>query len=127
MKNILLAAMLAPLVALGGCAGLTQANVNSTVAALEVAVQSDANLVCGFIPTIATVAGFVPGAGVLAVDAASIAESICAAVAAAPAVAVQVAKSKSLRMGGRLGSAVNVATVIVPGVGPVSISGKFTR
>jgi hypothetical protein len=121
MKKILIAAALLPLVALGGCAGLIQGNVTSAIASLEAAVQNDANLVCGFIPGIATIAGFVPGAGAIGADAASIAESICAAVGAAPA--TPAAAVKSLRHG----TAVNVATVYVPGHGNVSISGKFTR
>jgi hypothetical protein len=127
MKKLLLATALIPLVALGGCAGLTQANLSANVAAVEAEVQADADLVCGFVPTIATIASFVPGAGAVAPAAASIAESICAAVAAAPPVTVQSARLRSLNKGGMRGTAVNVATVMVPGVGPVPISGKFTR
>lgn len=127
MKNVLIAAAMVPMIALGGCAGLTQANLAATVAAVEADVQADANLVCGFVPTVATIASFIPAAGTIAADAASIAESICSAVAAAPPVTVQSARLRSLKKGGRMGTAVNVATVIVPGVGPVPISGKFTR
>jgi hypothetical protein len=127
VKKILLTTAMIPLIALGGCAGLTQANVASTVASIEASVQADSNLVCGFVPTIATIASFIPTVGAIATDAASIAESICSAVATAPPVTVQSARLRSLKMGGKLGAAVNVATVNVPGVGPVPISGKFTR
>lgn len=127
MKKLIIAAALFGTTALAGCAGVTQANLSATVAALEASVQADANLVCGFVPTVATIAGFIPGAGIVATDAASIAMSICQAVAAAPPVAVQSARLKSMKSGGRLGTAVNVATVVVPGVGPVSVSGQFTR
>lgn len=127
MKRIFLATALIPLVALGGCAGLTAANLASTVASVEAEVQADANLVCGFIPTIATIAAIIPGGAAVVPAAASIAQAICAAVSAAPPVAVQSARYRSLKHGGQLGAAVNVATVQVPGVGPVPISGKFTR
>lgn len=127
MKKLILAAALLGSAALGGCAGITQANLSATVAALEASVQADANLVCGFVPTVATIAGFIPGAGVVATDAASIALSICDAIKAAPPVAVASARLRSLKHGGQLGAAVNVATVVVPGLGPVAISGTFTR
>lgn len=99
------------------------------VAAIEAEVQADANLVCGFIPTVGTIASFIPGVGVVAASAASIAESICAAVAAAPKPQMLAARKRSMinQM------AVNVAVVRVPGVGPngqpadVAISGTFTR
>jgi hypothetical protein len=127
MSKILLVSALAVSTALGGCAGLTQANLAATVATVEAEVQADANLVCGFIPTVATIAAFIPGAGVVAPAAASIAEAICGAVAAAPPVTTASARLRSLRHGGQLGAAVNVATVRVPGVGNVPISGQFTR
>jgi hypothetical protein len=127
MSKILLAITLAATTALGGCAGLTQANLQATVATVEAEVQADANLVCGFVPTVATIGAIIPGGAAIAPAAASIAEAICAAVAAAPPVAVQSARLRSLRLGGQLGAAVNVAVVQVPGVGAVPISGKFTR
>ena len=128
MKNLnklLAAAALISLTALGACTGTT--GLTTTVASIEAEVQADSNLVCGFVPTLATIAAFIPGAGAVAPAAASIAESICAAVAAAPPVKVRSARLRSLRMGGRLGTAVNVGSVIVPGVGAVPISGRFTR
>lgn len=127
MKKILLVAALVSSTALGGCAGLTQANLSATVSAVEADVQADANLVCGFVPTIATIAAFIPGGAAVVPAAASIAEAICGAVAAAPPVAVQSARLRSLKQGGRLGAAVNVAMVRVPGVGNVPISGTFTH
>jgi hypothetical protein len=125
MKKFLLIAGLASFAALGGCS--STGTLTANVAAIEAEVQADANLVCGFIPTVATIASFIPGGSVVAPAAASIAESICGAVAAAPPVTVSSARLRSLKKGGRLGAAVNVATVIVPGVGPVPISGQFTR
>lgn len=117
-------AALAISTALGGCAGLTQANLAVQVSAIEAEVQADANLVCGFIPTVATIAAIIPGVGSVAPAAASIAEAICQAVAAAPPVTAQSARLKSIQQG----VAVNVATVHVPNVAtPVPISGTFTR
>lgn len=123
MKNILLVTALIGTTALGGCAGLTQANLSATVSAVEAEVQSDTNLVCGFIPTVATIAAIIPGGAAIAPAAASIAEAICQAVAVAPPVAAQNAKYKSMKFG----VPVNVAVVKVPGVGNVPISGTFTR
>lgn len=125
MKKFLLIAGIASFAALGGCS--STGTLSANVASIEAEVQSDANLVCGFVPTVATIASFIPGGSVIAPAAASIAESICAAVAAAPPVVTQSARLRSLKKGGRFGAAVNVATVIVPGVGPVPISGQFTR
>ena len=124
--KFLLIAALGCTAALGGC--MTAADLTSSVAQVEQQVQADANLVCGFIPTAATIAAFIPGANVVAPEAASIAQSICAAIAAAPPVQVQSARLRSakLRRAG-VGTAVNVATVNVPGVGPVPISGQFTH
>lgn len=123
MKKILLVSALIGSTALAGCAGLTQANLSATVAAVEAEVQADTNLVCGFIPTVATIAAIIPGGAAIAPAAASIAEAICQAVAAAPPVATQSARYKSLKFGGP----VNVAVVKVPGVGNVPISGTFTH
>lgn len=123
MKKIFLVTAMSATIALGGCAGLTQATLSSTVATVEADVQADTNLVCGFIPTVATIAAIIPGGAVVAPAAASIAEAICAAVAAAPPVTTQSAKFKSMKFG----VPVNVATVKVPGVGSVPISGTFTR
>lgn len=123
MTKILLALALVSTTALGGCAGLTAANLAAQVSAAEAEVQADTNLVCGFIPTVATIAAFIPGAGAVAPAAASIAEAICSAIAQAPPVTAQSARLKSLNSG----VAVNVATVKVPGVGLVPISGTFTH
>lgn len=127
MKKLAIVAVLLGTAALGGCAGMTAASLAAQVSAIEAEVQADANLVCGFVPTVATIAAIIPGGAMVAPAAASIAEAICAAVASAPPVAVQSARLRSLKHGGRLGAAVNVAVVQVPGVGAVPISGKFTR
>lgn len=111
---------------LAGCSGFpSSTQLTSDISAIEKQVQADANLVCGFIPTVATIASFIPGVGVIATDAASIAESICAAVAKAPPVAVASARRRTVGIPGA--APVNVATVIVPGIGPVPIAGKYTR
>ena len=123
MKKIITAIALTSMVALGGCAGITAANLAAQVSAAEAEVQADTNLVCGFIPTVATIAAFIPGAGAIAPAAASIAEAICGAIAQAPPVTTQSARLKSVTSG----VAVNVATVKVPGVGLVPISGTFTH
>ncbi len=125
MKKFLIIAGLASFAALGGCSSTS--TLSASVAAVEAEVQADANLVCGFVPTAATIASFIPGGSAIAPAAASIAESICGAIAQAPPVTVASARLKSMKLGGRFGAAVNVATVIVPGVGPVPISGQFTR
>ena len=109
---------------LGGCAGLTPANLSATVAAYEAEVQADTNLVCGFIPTVATIVALIPGTGAVAPAAASVAEAVCAAIAKAPVPAAS-ARLKSLAAGPTV--SVNVAKVYVPGFGPVAISGTFTR
>jgi hypothetical protein len=123
-KKIAISAALIGAVSLGGCAGLTPANLASDISAYEQEVQADTNLVCGFIPTVSTIVQLIPGAGTIAPAAASIAEAICSAITSAPVPTVQSAKLKSLASPGLK---VNVAKVIVPGVGSVSISGTFTR
>lgn len=126
MKKLALAVVLIGAVSLAAC-GKTPVELAADVAAVEAEVQADTNLVCGFIPTIATIAAIIPGGAAVVPAAASIAEAICQAVAAAPPVAAQSARLRSLKHGGQLGAAVNVAVVNVPGVGLVPISGKFTR
>ena len=123
MKKILTIAALAPFAFLGGCAGLTPSSLTTTVAQIEQEVQADANLVCGFIPTVATIAAIIPGGATVAPAAASIAEAICNAVAKAPPVTAQSARLRSLKFGGP----VNVTVVKVPNVGNVPITGTFTR
>jgi hypothetical protein len=129
MKKFFLVAGLASFAALGGCS--STGSLSSTVSAFELAVQNDANVVCGFIPTVATIASLVPAAGAIVADAASIAQAACDAIKAAPPVAVASARLKSIKHGGQLGAAVNVATVMMPQANgtsvPVAISGKFTR
>jgi hypothetical protein len=124
MKNLVISAALLGAVSLGGCAGVTPASISAEVATYEAEVQADANLVCGFVPTVQTIVALIPGVGGVAPAAASVAEAVCAAIAAAPAPAVQSARLKSLASPGLR---VNVATVIVPGVGPVAVSGTYTR
>jgi hypothetical protein len=124
LKKITVVIALLGVAALGGCAGLTPANLASDIATYEQEVQADTNLVCGFIPTVSTIVQLIPGAGTIAPAAASVAEAICAAVAKAPVPTTQSARLKSLASPGVV---MNVAKVVVPGVGPVSISGTFTR
>jgi hypothetical protein len=105
------------------CAGLT-GSLQSDVATIEGQVQADANVLCGFIPTAATIAAFIPGFGTVAASAATIATGICGAIAAAPVVpATQAARLRSIQLGG---ADVPVATVRTPN-GPVTVSGHFTR
>ncbi len=124
MKKLLFAASLLAATALGGCAGVTPSSLSASVAAFEAEVQADSNLVCGFIPTVATIASLIPISSGVAPAAASVAEAVCAAIAAVPPLPVQAARNKSLAAPGLR---VNVANVFVPGIGPVSISGVFTR
>ena len=121
MKKLFLIAGLSSMAFLGGCAGLTPANLSAAVAAYEAEVQADTNLVCGFIPTVATIVALIPGTGAIAPAAASVAEAVCAAVAKAPVPASAKLRSVSNMV------AVNVGKVYVPGFGPVAISGTFTR
>lgn len=123
MRRILtISTLLAGSLLLANC-GQTPAQLAAQVSSIESEVQADANLVCGFIPTVATIAAFIPGVGTIAAGAASIAESICGAVAQAPPVS-QSAKLRSAR----LGVNVTVGSVIVPGKpAPVVITGQFTR
>ena len=123
VKRILLIGSLATSIALGGCAGLTPAELSSDVAGFETQVQADTNLACGFIPTIATIASLIPGVGIVAADAATIAESICTAIAQAPPVTTASARLKSLNAG----VPVNVAVVKMPGGKVVPIAGQFTK
>lgn len=123
-KLAIAAALAGPLISMGACS-VTTADITATLSTIEQQVQADANLVCGFIPTLATIASFIPGGAAIAPEAASIAQAICAAIAAAPPVQVQSAKLRSARLG--VSTPVNVATVIVPGVGAVPIAGTFTR
>lgn len=110
-------------VALGGCAG-GSAVLQNTVATIEQQVQADANVLCGFIPTAATIAAFIPGFGVIAASAATIAEGVCSAVAQAPVVQAQSARMRSAK----LGVNVTVGSVKLPNVSePVPIVGQFTR
>ncbi len=122
LKKISLVACLSGSLALAAC-GISVSELTGQVAAIESQVQADANLICGFVPTIATIASFIPGGAAVVPEAASIAVSICAAIASAPPITVQSARSRSVANR----TAVNVATVTVPGVGPVAISGTFTR
>lgn len=122
-KLITLASISALAMSLGACSAITSTQLTQDVSAIEAQVQADADLVCGFIPTVATIASFIPGVGTVATDAASIASSICSAIAKAPPVTVASARRRSVSSA----MAVNVATVTVPGIGAVPISGKFTR
>lgn len=132
LKFAVAAALLATS-ALGGCSGSTA--FQTEVSNIEAQVQADANTLCGFIPTIATIAGFIPAAGAIVADAATIAEGVCKAVTSAPVVApttttttttsserLSAIRAKSIA----LGVNVSVGTVQTP-QGPVQVVGQFTR
>lgn len=122
MRRVLLLSVALGALALGGCAGVTSATIQADVAAIEAQVQADANLACGFIPTIATVAAFIPGVGIIAADAATIAQGICTAIAKAPVVVAPSLRARAVA----LGVDVNVGSVRTPN-GLVAIVGHFTR
>jgi hypothetical protein len=118
------------MLALGGCAGsglvspLTSGGLQTDVATIESQVQADSNVLCGFIPTAATIAAFIPGFGTVAASAATIAEGVCTSIEKAPVV-----QPASARMRANLaasGADVQVATVKTPN-GAIPIVGHFTR
>jgi hypothetical protein len=118
-------ASLLAMVALGGCAGgITNTTLQNDIAAIEQQVQADTNVLCGFIPTAATIAAFIPGFGTVAASAATIATGICQAIATAPVVQ-PVNASARLKLAAS-GADVAVATAKTPN-GPVSVVGHFTR
>lgn len=116
-----LLAVAAPMVVLGGCASTTLQN---DVANIEAQVQADANVLCGFIPTAATVAAFIPGFGTIAASAATIAEGICTSIAQAPV--VQPASARMRASLAASGADVQVTTAKTPN-GVVPVVGHFTR
>lgn len=118
-KKVLLAAVAACGLALAGCAG-SSTTLQNDVAAVEANAQADANVLCGFVPTIATIAALIPGFGTAATSAATIAGSVCQAVAAAPVV-----KSASFAKA-KLGVETNIGTIASP-AGAVAVVGHFTR
>jgi hypothetical protein len=107
------------MISLGACTGV---NLQADISAVEAQVQADANTLCGFVPTAATILAFIPGVGAIAADAATIAEGICSAIAQAPVVTAP----PSVRMRAAGGADVQVAVVRTPR-GPVPVVGHFTR
>lgn len=124
LRKLYLVSAALPMVALGGCAGFNSATLQNDVASIEQQVQADANVLCGFIPTVATIAAFIPGFGTVAASAATIATGICAAVAKAPVVQPQSASMRSQLAAS--GADVQVTTAKTPN-GVVPIVGHFTR
>lgn len=123
MKKIILAAATALAATLGGC-GTTSTTLTADISSIEAQVQADSNVLCGFIPTAATIAAFIPGFGVIAASAATIAEGVCSAIAAAPVVQPQSARMRaSLALSG---ADTQVTVARTPG-GAVPIIGHFTR
>lgn len=122
-RKVGLGMALLSMVALGGCAGTTAASIQNTVSTIEAEVQADANVLCGFIPTAATIAAFIPGFGAIAASAATIAEGVCQAVAQAPVV-----KTQSMKRSAAAGAPVDsvIGNVRTPN-GVVSVAGHFTR
>jgi hypothetical protein len=124
VKRILLVGSLVSSIAMGGCSTFpTPSEIATDVSGFESQVQADTQLACGFIPTIATIAALIPGVGVIAADAATIAGSICTAIAQAPPVTTSSARLKSLRAN----VPVSVAVVKLPNGKVVPIAGTFTR
>ena len=127
MHKILLAAALAGSTALAGCAGLTPANLSAAVASYEAEVQADANLVCGFIPTVGTILSLIPAVGVVEPAAAAVADALCSAIAKAPVPVASSARLRSLASG--VPATVGTLTVSGVGIKPVSVPivGTYTR
>jgi hypothetical protein len=127
-KIVMGVAALGMALALANC-GQTPQQIATTISGIESQVQADTNLACGFIPTVATIAGLIPAVGSFVADAATIAESVCAAVAAAPPVVV--ASVRRNTVGNPNATPAKVATVVVPqpggGTTSVPIAGTFTR
>lgn len=119
-KKLAVVTLAGTALSLGAC-NVTTSDLLNNVATIEAQVQADSALVCQFIPTAATIAAFIPGGAAVVPEAASIASAICNAIAKAPPVTTASARMRSLKAG----VAVNVATVRVPGVGLVPISGQF--
>lgn len=120
-KSRLIATIAAVATAGASLAACSTVDVQNQISSIQAQVQADANLACGFIPTIATIAAFIPGAGGAVADAATIAQGICAAIAAAPVV-----KPASRLRSVQLGVDVSVGVAMTPN-GPVTITGHFTR
>jgi hypothetical protein len=114
-----------PMLALGGCAGgLPSQTLQTDVANIESQVQADADVICGFIPTAATIAAFIPSFGAVAASASVIAEGVCNAIAKAPVVQPAAARMRANLAAS--GADVQVATARTPN-GVVPIVGHFTR
>lgn len=121
-KKLVMISAALPMIALGGCS--TSGTLQTTISTVEAEVQSDANVLCGFIPTVATIAALIPGFGSAAASSATIAQAVCSAVASAPVVTP---KSAGLRAGlAASGADVQVTTMSTPN-GPVAVVGHFTR
>jgi hypothetical protein len=123
MKKLLLLASLAAAVSLAGC-GTTSTTLTNDIASIEAQVQADTNVLCGFVPTAATIAAFIPGFGTIAASAATIAEGVCSAIAAAPVVQPQSARMRASLAAS--GADTQVTTARTPS-GPVAVVGHFTR
>lgn len=112
IKRLVIAFSLMGSMALAGCATTPGSSVPTIDPAVISAVQKDAALVCGFIPTVETVvsiiASFVPGGSAAATIAGTVASAICNAVAPAKA---------SMKRG----------DVAVPMVNGIPVKGYFTR
>lgn len=107
-------------------AGCDTTTLVTQVASVEQQVQSDTQLACGFIPTVATIAALIPGVGIAVADAATIASAICTAIKNAPVPSAS-ARMRSLRMGGAAGPAVAFGPVTLPNGQQITISGQFVR
>lgn len=123
IRNLLLVLFLAPALALGGCAG-GSATLQNDIALIESQAQADAQVLCGFIPTVGTIASLIPGFGTAVASAATIATSVCAAVANAPVVN-PVTQSARLRTVG--GPDTQWGTARLPSGAAVPVVGHYVR
>ena len=119
MRHLVALPVVAGLLAFGGCStlsGTTTPSVTApTFAQFLAAVQQDAVLACGFVPTAETVAGLAGAAAAPLALASGIASVVCGAVKAVPTTASL--KSFKMKSGHR--------GVVLPSVDGVPIAGYF--
>ena len=103
MRKLSIALLTACSIGLGSCSTTTP----SDITAIITQVQKDAVAICGFLPTVGTVASIISGGNPLITTALGIAQAICNAVTPAPS---------ALRK-----------KAVVPMVNGVVIHGRFVR
>ena len=112
MRNVIIAAVIVG--SAMGVAACSTTPTTTSIATIEQQVQQDAQLACGFIPDVATIAALIPGAGAGVSIASTIASIVCGAVANAPKLASATP-----------GASVSVGTVKLPSGKVVVVKGKF--